>query len=276
MGLLVLCRAGAQDEEPKVEELYRIFHRHCVRCHGGHLERAKGGFSYVLDFQRMRDNPDLIVPGKPDRSEVYLLMSDPDPDLRMPPGSSDVPPVSTEDLELIRKWIAEGAKLEAMQTKSDETTSETDAASSAQPPPRKEGKSLTAIIGATHPMLIHFPIALLICALVAEGLRYGTKKNELVYATRLCLWLGLLSFIPAGISGFLSADVSGYTAATVGGHRNSGIAAAVLAFATCIALELSERRHKGGWIMWILLVLAVIVVSMTGHLGGVIVHGKIF
>jgi hypothetical protein len=52
-----------------------------------------------------------IVAGKPEASEMLARLIESDPDLRMPPADSNLS-VSPEEIELIRRWIAEGAKWE--------------------------------------------------------------------------------------------------------------------------------------------------------------------
>src|SRR3546814_740260 len=52
-----------------------------------------------------------IVPGKPGQSMVYLRITSDDPDLKMPPPSSNLE-LSDYEIRLIEKWIRQGAEYE--------------------------------------------------------------------------------------------------------------------------------------------------------------------
>jgi mono/diheme cytochrome c family protein len=53
-----------------------------------------------------------IMPGDPEGSELLNRISTDDPDVKMPPAASKKPHLSTEQVDLIRKWIEQGAKYE--------------------------------------------------------------------------------------------------------------------------------------------------------------------
>src|SRR5947208_1760206 len=73
-----VCARGA--EPPKEEQLataqkvHDIFEAKCLDCHGPELARPKGKFGYVLDLQHMADNPEYVKRGKPQESELFLLV----------------------------------------------------------------------------------------------------------------------------------------------------------------------------------------------------------
>ena len=50
---------------------------------------------------------ETIVPGKPDQSELLARVTSHDPEERMPPPEKK--PLSAREVELLRRWIAEGA-----------------------------------------------------------------------------------------------------------------------------------------------------------------------
>ncbi len=54
----------------------------------------------------------VIVPGDAESSELTARVSSEDPDVRMPPPESKKPPLTAEQIELLRKWIEAGAKYE--------------------------------------------------------------------------------------------------------------------------------------------------------------------
>ncbi len=83
----------------------------CFACHGPDDTHREGGFR--LDEQESAfgegDSGEfIIVPGNPEKSELMARLVHEDDDLRMPPESTNKS-LKTEEIELIRRWIAEGA-----------------------------------------------------------------------------------------------------------------------------------------------------------------------
>jgi hypothetical protein len=88
-----------------------ILSDNCFQCHGPdkakrkarlHLDTEEGAFA-------RRDGPALLVPGKPAQSELWRRISTTDPKERMPLASSGRT-LSPRQIELIRRWIEQGAK----------------------------------------------------------------------------------------------------------------------------------------------------------------------
>ncbi len=71
----------------------------CVRCHGGIAGLWLSDYEHIMLGSI---NGPVVVPGDPDASPLYTYV---DMGL-MPP---DAPPLSQDDIELIRRWIEEGA-----------------------------------------------------------------------------------------------------------------------------------------------------------------------
>ncbi|HEX8295006.1 MAG TPA: hypothetical protein VF593_01800, partial [Chthoniobacteraceae bacterium] len=97
--------------EPSAEGLvlaarvYRIFEAKCLDCHGAQLARPKGKFGYVLDLQRVAENEDWVVRGSGKESELYeLVFTD-----EMPGEDADVPPLTPDEKEAVKRWIDLGA-----------------------------------------------------------------------------------------------------------------------------------------------------------------------
>lgn len=59
-----------------------------------------------------------------------------------------------------------------------------------------------------HPMLVHFPIALLITSVFLDFLRLATKKENFERSAFHLLFLGALSCIPAIIFGFVAEEAA--------------------------------------------------------------------
>lgn len=113
--LLTTPLAAADDDHDDAPVSFRaeiapILLEQCQACHG---PREAGG-QYRLDtFERLMApdaDPPIVAPGDPEESELYLLLTDPEPDFRMP---ADADPLPEQQIELIRRWIAEGAEYDA-------------------------------------------------------------------------------------------------------------------------------------------------------------------
>ena len=86
----------------------------CFKCHGPD-EKARKAKLRLDDGQSafaLRDakkGTHAVVAGHPETSEVYRRITSTDPDEMMPPPKSGLN-LSTEDKELIRRWIAQGGE----------------------------------------------------------------------------------------------------------------------------------------------------------------------
>jgi hypothetical protein len=94
------------------EHIRPIFAQHCLECHGG-IKQA-GGISYLDSRHALAEGESgnhAIVPGDSEKSYLIERVTDPDPDLRMPPPDHG-PALSKRDIGLLRRWIEQGAKWE--------------------------------------------------------------------------------------------------------------------------------------------------------------------
>lgn len=85
-----------------------ILNQNCVACHGG--VRQKNGVSFIFREEALgtgKSGRRTIVPGNPGASELMARITSTDPDARMPYHG---PPLSPQQVGLLRQWIKEGAK----------------------------------------------------------------------------------------------------------------------------------------------------------------------
>lgn len=83
----------------------------CLGCHG--QQDAKGEYQLHTFESLMKDGysgSPVVTPGKSDESELYLLVSTDDEDLRMP---KEADPLTAEQVTAVKRWIDEGAKFDA-------------------------------------------------------------------------------------------------------------------------------------------------------------------
>ena len=82
----------------------------CFACHGSDAAKRKGKLR--LDEQASALGRKAIVPGNPDASELIKRLITTDEDEIMPPPEKHNP-VTPSELDLLRRWIQEGARYEA-------------------------------------------------------------------------------------------------------------------------------------------------------------------
>lgn len=83
-----------------------ILKSECFECHG--VKKPEGQLRLITRSAAIRGgfSGASIVPGQPDESPLYQRITSADPELRMP---FEVNPLPREKIELIRKWIEQGA-----------------------------------------------------------------------------------------------------------------------------------------------------------------------
>jgi uncharacterized membrane protein/mono/diheme cytochrome c family protein len=131
-------------------------------------------------------------------------------------------------------------------------------------------------LGSFHPPTVHFPIALLTAAAVAELLRLLTDKQAFDAVSRYCVWFGTITAFGAGLlgwflGGFHLADSSGVMTT----HRWLGTATVACTGLVLVLSECSchsDRRRTRTWFRLTLLGVAVLVLA-TGYFGGALVFG---
>jgi mono/diheme cytochrome c family protein len=237
-----------------------VFRSRCARCHGPNLQRPSGRFGYVLDLRRLAGNPELVIPGKPDESELLQIVSRNE----MPPNS----PLPAEEKDAIRAWIVAGAPPlpPGAETASDKS-----------PGPPDDVKRILAAAGKFHLLLLHFPIALLIAAAVADLWASARKQPGPTPAVRFCAILGAAATVPTAVLGWAYAAAGHGTSQpdTLMWHRWLGTAVAVWAVATAAVVERGARRGKHGSVAQLMVLLAAFLVGAAAHFGGSLIHGDI-
>lgn len=103
------CRSS-EDLISYNEQIRPIFNKKCLACHGG--VRKQGGFSLLFEedaFAATESGKPAIVAGRHQQSELFRRLTHSDPELRMP---LDNDPLSPEEIDLIARWIDQGARWE--------------------------------------------------------------------------------------------------------------------------------------------------------------------
>lgn len=97
-----------EDEIDYNTQVKPIINQNCIACHGG--VKQSGGFSLLFEEEakgNTKSDKPAIIPGHPEESEMIHRLVSHDPEERMP---YEKPPLSQEDIDVLKKWIAQGAK----------------------------------------------------------------------------------------------------------------------------------------------------------------------
>ncbi len=148
--------------------------------------------------------------------------------------------------------------------------------------------------GRFHPLLVHLPIGFLLLAAILFSLSLFKRYTFLLGALPIVLLLGAISSIAAAVLGLLLSTEGGYPESTLAWHQWMGISVTAISIASWLWLSgftlkrlqakddqsehsreaiqqrMINNRRNVGLVMAALLVL----ISITGHLGGNLTHGN--
>jgi uncharacterized membrane protein len=135
-----------------------------------------------------------------------------------------------------------------------------------------------ALIGRFHPLLIHFPIALVIVAAMAEGLAAVTHDARWSTVAVNNVRAGAVFALIAAVAGWwLAATLRIDPTPLLAWHRWLGTAGAGATLAAAFSTwNVEPRPSKRFWTYRIALVGAAALVAAAGHLGGLLVWGADF
>lgn len=101
---------GAAPEVNYGRDIKPILSGHCYACHGPDANKRKAEL-------RLDDSASAYVhaikPGDPAASEMISRITSTAPEQKMPPVDSKIPPLSDTQIDLLRRWIAAGARFDA-------------------------------------------------------------------------------------------------------------------------------------------------------------------
>jgi mono/diheme cytochrome c family protein len=267
--------AGPSRPRDLAAEVRAVFAAKCAGCHGPDLAKPKGRFGYVLDLARVASNREMVVPGSPSESELWELVRRGE----MPPPDAPTGALTAPQKDVIQGWIAAGAPAKISPSPFElqpGTQPPEDVA--AEPTTSLPGGQFLRWIGKFHLLLLHFPIALLLAAALGEGWSIVRKSGVAESAVHFCILLGASFAVATAALGWLHAW-GGYGAGMAGIltlHRWLGTAAGVGAVATAILSARDQRCGKRSPVTRLLLFVGALLIGLTGHFGGILVHGEDF
>ena len=130
--------------------------------------------------------------------------------------------------------------------------------------------SITEFIGHFHPAVVHLPIGFLLIGLLLQWLSRKEKYNTLKPAVPVVLLCGSVAAFLSCVSGYLLSINDDYDATLVSWHMWMGLAVMFVSF----VLYAKERNPLFAVNKTILSVSLLVLVFVTGHLGGSLTHGS--
>ncbi|MDW8244451.1 MAG: c-type cytochrome domain-containing protein, partial [Thermogemmata sp.] len=106
------AKAAAKEEPVSfIRDVAPILKENCFACHDAKKKSGKYDMTTYEKLLAGGVNGEAVIPGKPEESELYTLMVSQD-ERRMPPRDKGEA-VAADKAEVIRRWILQGAKLDA-------------------------------------------------------------------------------------------------------------------------------------------------------------------
>lgn len=131
-------------------------------------------------------------------------------------------------------------------------------------------------LGRMHPLMLHFPIVLLLIAIVMEFFRYNSQNANNIYYRNFLDDFLLIGSLSAGITvvmGLFLSREEGYTGSTLQWHKWTG--AAIFFLSALIYLSRSSKWYNQTFAKASTLLIAIGLV-LTGHYGAALTHGENF
>ncbi len=116
IAILTVVLIGCSGQKPISyrEQIQPILDKHCNQCHSEEVHRRKivlASYGNIMTSKAaITGGQPLVTPGDPTASRLYVLCATAQAKFRMPPDTSSLVPLSKSELELLVKWINQGAK----------------------------------------------------------------------------------------------------------------------------------------------------------------------
>ncbi|HEU0063730.1 MAG TPA: c-type cytochrome domain-containing protein, partial [Flavisolibacter sp.] len=130
--------------------------------------------------------------------------------------------------------------------------------------------SVTEFIGRFHPVIVHLPIGILLTGLMLQWVASREKYKISTEAIKIVLLVGMLTAVISCITGYLLSLDGDYDDKLVRLHMWMGFAVAAGSIFLCLKLI----RRKSGITYKVASFFLLILIIITGHLGGTLTHGS--
>ncbi len=95
------------------EQIQPILNSRCVKCHGTEVTRGKivlTSYESLMHSRIVPGKKPLVLVREPAKSWLYIVCATTQPHYRMPPDTSTVVALPKQQVQLLAKWIEEGAQ----------------------------------------------------------------------------------------------------------------------------------------------------------------------
>lgn len=139
-------------------------------------------------------------------------------------------------------------------------------------------QELIGVFGRFHPVLNHLPIGLLVGLLAIEIVAAAIASPLPRRVITGLVWITAISAVVSALSGYVLSQESQYGGETITAHLRLGLAIAGLSVVLAVVHLRASEGTRGTALKAYrtLLVVAVLLLLPTGHLGGTITHGEGF
>jgi uncharacterized membrane protein/mono/diheme cytochrome c family protein len=268
--------AGAEGQDKDAllatAAVFELFESKCNDCHGAQLAKPKGKFGYTMDLKRVAANEEYVVAGDPEKSELFRLVNEDE----MPGKDSEHGVATAAEKLALRQWIQIGAPA-ALPPALAARQAELMSSQTPEVEKPKAGRTfvqhLTAWLGSFHAASTHFPVALLMVAVLSELLGWWTRKETWLTCTRFLVAIGAVSAVGTASLGWLNTYAGVSTVYKFHQWLGTGTAVwALLAAGSAVMFECREGSAERARMRAALFIGAVLV-GLTGFLGGAVVYG---
>ena len=173
MGFFSTCESRAQgDRFPSVQNLFQT---RCFQCHGSEKQRANLRLDSPSGLKAGGDSGPVLEPGKPEASRLLDSILGRNGQKRMPPKGE---PLTPQEVELVRAWITEGAKMPSAATAEVAKASHWSFQPIANP----------AVPGVSNPAWVRNPVdAFVLARLDREKIKPSTEADPVTLMRRVAL-----------------------------------------------------------------------------------------
>ncbi len=133
-----------------------------------------------------------------------------------------------------------------------------------------------AVFGRLHPLAVHLPIGLLIALLALEAAAFARRSPLPRAAVSVLVFLAAAAAVLSAVTGYALSREEEFGTAAVALHLRLGLAVAACSLVLALLHTRTREGMRGSALVAYrtLLVLSVVLLVPTGHLGASIAHGE--
>ncbi len=137
-----------------------------------------------------------------------------------------------------------------------------------------EKSAVKGFLGALHPGIVHFPIALLAVGAFFEVLQILRKRKEPAPGTQALAFLAAAAAVPASFFGFMFADDLGCEGKLIDLHQWLGVSSTIVAILGALLAIKAKTSPMSLLGLRISLILGSLLVLATGYVAGDLTRGE--